>query len=316
MKKFYYIILAILILVSIYFGFFYRKIDIENYKYSIEDTTKITSFEISDSNEKIQITKHTEGWIVNNSYHANQQLVKQFLRVFSNLELSTLVSDERLDSTSKFLYKKGINVKFYKNNKLTNEYWIGEFNNSLNSTLAMNDDEVVAYISSPGLSNNIRKFLDTDNIFWRDKIIFNLDPIQVSSVELKDPRNIENSFLIEKNGNKYQIINSVNKSVNFNEDNLLRYLSYFRNIRFESVIEDFSQQQKDSIKKAIPLISIIVKTNEGRNTQLNLYTKADNKNPNETDLNYVYAILNNEQLVLMISYFQIDPILKKIEYFK
>jgi hypothetical protein len=314
-KKAIYILLLILILLSIYFGFFYRSFDIEHYSFSISDTSNIDKIVITDSSNKVELTKPSDEWVVNKNYHANQALIKQLIRIFNNLEINVLVPDKQVDSTINCLQKQGVGLKFYRNDRLKYSYWIGRYDETSNSTLLMNDDKVVAFVTSPGLTKNIRKFLETDNVFWRDRLIFSLNPAQILSVELKDNLNKENSFSIEKKFDKYLLYNNKHAKIEFKEESLLRYLSYFSNINFESLDKELSPAQQDSLLKQKPIYTLIVKSQLGQATQLNLFPKKSDKNNKEQDLNYVYGNINNEKLVLMISYFQVDPVLKGIGYF-
>jgi hypothetical protein len=315
MKKPIYIILGILIIASLYFVFFQKANDLEGLSFNVEDTSGITKFIVSGQNKKVVITRVFDQWMVNESYHANQALVKQLFRVFENLEISVLVPDNQIDTMISSIKKIGVKLEFYNKDESLGYYWIGNFDEQHNSSLIVNDKDIAAYVIAPGLSKNIAQFVEADDIFWRDKLIFRINQTQISEIELIDANQPENLFLIEGKNNNWLLFNEKHEKVDFKEEKLQQYLSYFGNVRFESLADKLNGHQQDSILNQKPVYEISIKTLKGQAIQLKLFQKYSDKNSQQPDLDYIYGNLNGEKLVLLISYFQIDPILKGIGYF-
>jgi len=316
MKKPLYYILGILILASLYFVFIHKSNIMEDLNFNVEDTSRITKIVVSDKNKSVVISKVSGQWMVNDSYHANQALVKQLLRVFKNLEISVLIPNNQTDTFSNTIKKNGVKLEFYNQQDLIQYQFIGNYDESVKSTPILNEADKAAYITSPGLSANIRKFVEVDDIFWRDKLIFSQDSRQISDVSLTDLKHPEKSFTISAKNKSYQLFDGTGKSVAFNKENIERYLSYFTNVSFESLEEKFSKAQADSLLKQEPIYAFQVNTIQGQKVRLNLFQKYSDKNPKDQDLDFVFGNLNFDNNILIISYFQIDPILKGIDYFK
>jgi hypothetical protein len=316
MKKAIPIILVVLVLISIYFVFFHKTSTIDENTFNINDTSKITQIAVSNSTNKVAISKISGQWMVNTKYHANQAMIKHILRIFKNIDVSITVPDNQKDSVVNFLKKKGMNLQFMQDNDILKEFWIGSYNETDKATLLMNEDEIAAFVTAPGLSNNISKLIDVDLVFWRDRQIFCINPEDIKSIELTDFRKPENSFLIETSGDRYQLFDKQNFEINFDKNKLLRYLSYFSNISFESPANELNTAQQDSVKKQKPVYSIRIENSTGQSIKLLLFAKKADNDKESQDLNFIYGNLNNEKLVLLISYFQIDPVLKSIEYFR
>jgi hypothetical protein len=316
MKKSIYIILGLLVIISLYFALTHRASNFENLSFNLDDTSSITKIIVSDRNRRVDISKLSGQWMINNGFHANQGLVKQLFRLFKNIEIGTIVPDEKIDTTREYLLRTGIKLEFYNGTENAYTCWIGQFDEKKNATLMINDVKLPAYVTAPGLSSNIWKFVSTDNVFWRDRLIFSVDPSQITLVRLDDLNQPENSFVIEKKGTNCQLFDSKHQNVGFQEEKILQYLSYFGNISFESLAEKLTPKEQDSILKLKPLYHISVKTSNGQATDLKLYLKYSDENGKEPDLNYVYGNINKEILVLLIGYFQVDPVLKGIKYFK
>jgi hypothetical protein len=316
MKRPIIVILSALILISIYFVFFRNTNSAQDLNFNIADTSQITKLIVSDKLGKVQISKVTNQWMVNENFHANQQLIKQLFRLFKNLELNVLAPDLESKILADSIQNSGIKLEFYNNDDLTRRYWIGKFDEKYNSTLILTDDDVVAYVTAIGLSKNISQFVKADDIFWRDKLLFGINPEEISEVNFLDINKSENSFKIEKKIDNWLLFNSKQEKFQASGDKISQYLSYFNNISFESLADEFVGKKCDSLLARQPVYIIKLKTKKDKTLQLKLYQKYSDKNYLEPDLDYIYGNLNNEKLVLLITYFQIDPILKQIDYFK
>ena len=315
-KKPIFIVLGILVLISLYFLFFHKPGNIGDIDFNIKDTSVVSRLVVSHIDKKITIEKVSGHWMVDNIYHANQALIRQVLRIFKNVETGVLVPESELKNQIDTLKQKGIHLQLFEQDKLIYQYWIGNFDETRNSTIILNDNDIAAYVTAPGLTKNIRQFVEADDIFWRDRQIFSLNPENITEVSLEDLKTPANSFVIEKQEDKIQLYNTRHQKADFKEENLLRYMSYFGNVSFESLAEKLTKEQQDSVLKATPVYKVKVKTLQKQSITLNLYQKFSDSNPANPDLNFIYGNINNENILLLISYFQIDPVLKSVEYFK
>ncbi len=310
------ILVLLLIVVSAYFGIYKNKdTELGEFDLQFQDTSKITAFSIESKSVKVLVEKKENGWTVNKSYHANSQIIKRLFRIYNNLNISII---GRKDSTKTYIQKlknSGTKLQFLKNEKVLATYWVGNYYPAKRSTLLMNDKELPAFVTAPGLSSDIAKFVVADDIFWRDKRIFDFEPEEITKIELKDFQNLNFSFELNIEGENYQLKNTNENIVDHDKDKIARYMSYFKGIRFESLTENFTFEQIDSIIGQKPQYEISLSIKEYGNLNLKLIAKADSVNKNKQDLNYVYGIINNKTPLLVISYFAIDPLLKEIDYF-
>ncbi len=313
MRKRIILAIGVLILISLYFVLVHnRSGQIHEYSFHLADTSSINRIVVLDSNSHVEISKVQGQWLVNQHFHANQLMVKQLFRIFRNLDIVGLVLESERDSLHNYLNNKGLKLQFYKDQKVLREFWLGSYLEDKNATLIMNDENLVAYLVAPGLSKNIRKFIETDPLFWRDKLIFNFSSGTMKQIELIDHQNSDDGFLIEKYGDGYKLFDKEKQELSYDRSKLLRYLSYYGNIYYEAI----SDKLIDSFLVRKPVYEIKTISQEGQSIRLALYQKPDDQNVSKPDLNYVYGIMNGEKPVLVISYFQIDPALKGIEYFK
>jgi hypothetical protein len=318
MKKQNIILLLVLLLISVsaYFAFFKNNSELTEFDLRIQDTSQVTSFTVESKSIKVILEKKSENWMVNKAYHANNQLIKRVFRIFKHLNISIIARKDSNITYVQQLKNNGTKVQFYKDDRKITSFWIGDFNPSKNATLLMNEREQPVFVTAPGLSSNIAKFVIADDIFWRDKRIFDFEPGKIKKIQLKDYQKPSASFILSIDGSNYQLINNKNSEIEFDQEKIARYLSYFRGVRFESLEEKFSSAQLDSVIEQKPLYEITIQSKDYDDLKLKLLPKSVANKKNKTDLNFVYGIINNQKTLVIISFFSIDPLLKEIDYFK
>jgi hypothetical protein len=92
------------------------------------------------------------------------------------------------------------------------------------------------------------------------------------------------------------------------------YLSYFMNVKFSSIL-NLQKESIDSIFSVEPDYTIRVEDIYNRIKNVDLKLIRDSSDKTTYDLNNVYAIINNEDLV-KVKFIEIDLLLKDIDYFK
>jgi len=315
-RTFLFSALLIVISLSIYFTFFRKHSTYSQEEViSLTDTNLISKIEISDSKSKIVLSKPSNSWLVNENFNANNIEVKRLLRIFKNLEINTIVPKNESDSVLKRIRKEAIQISFFKA-FTKNSFWIGNYDETRKSTLLITDDQIPVYANAPGLSSDIRKYVDTDPLFWRNKRIFNFKPEDISSIDFIDFEKSSNSFHIAFKDNEYQLFDNNNRAFNFDKNKVLRYLSYYENIEFESVVKELKPEKIDSVFKHQPRYEIKIVNKNSQAFNLKIVPIAIQSSQNQFDLNKTYGILNNQKPLVSINYFVIDPLIKQIDYFK
>ena len=310
-------IFALILLLSTYLTLIRnRPYNIDEFRLDQKDTIAITSILIESNLSKTKLSKSGEQWKVNENYLANQLLVKKLLRILVNIEMEILVPEPQRDSITEYLKEKSIRLIINKGENIIHELWIGPYDEKRKSTLVMNKEMIPAYVIAVGIERNISKFIRPETLLWRNKLIFDINPDSILSIELIDFRKKSNSFIINRNAGKSSIYDEYHHEVAFEKVKLERYFSYFNNIIFDSFADSLSSETNDFIINQEALYSIKITDKNGLDTNLKLYPKKLNKNSNESDLNVVYGLINSQKPLVIISYFQIDPILKDINYFK
>ncbi|MBN1253314.1 MAG: DUF4340 domain-containing protein [Bacteroidales bacterium] len=317
--KFIFIISAVLVVIAVYFAFFKGNNSAFNkYDFEIKDTSKIDLIILENKHNKLILSKTDNVWMLNNNFYANKDAIKLFLRIFSNLEFVSTVDENLKDSISDDLEKNAIKLILKSKNKEINKFYIGLANNYATGTYVKKKDSEPVIINAPGITNDISKIISTNSLFWRNKSIFNLNIEQIKNIEFHNFSNNKKSFYIKKETDSYTVKNSKHEKFETDNNQIMRYLSYFKNINFSAIENNISKSEKDSIIKTNKAFDITVTDINNINYKLKLIFKPNNDSKSEYkyDLNNIYALYNNDSNLLIIQYFNIDAILKEPDYFK
>ena len=318
MKNIYLILLLVLVALAVYFTYENNRVVGDN-DFVLEDTSIINKIIIKKDDLQVKIVKNKDEWIVNNRYKANNTVLKRFFRVFSNITLIAPVSKLRKDSITDELNKKGTIIVLYAGSSIVNKYILGSLNKNKSGNYLLCNNRL-GLVNSPGLITDINKIISVEDIFWRNKIIFNKQAEQIKYVSVINVQEIDKSFTISISEKKINLLNSKNMPVaNFNPDKVKLYLSFFQNIGFKQIETDLTKAQKDSVMSNNHAWSIALKDNNDIEYRLDLFfkpAKITNQLLSKTyDLNLIYGKLHKEKKMLIFEYYSIDPILKNINYF-
>ncbi len=211
-------------------------------------------------------------------------------------------------------------ISVYSDNYLLKGYLLGSLNASKSGNYLYVSDERIGIINTSGLVNDLKDIVSVDNLFWRNRMIFNKNSGQIVRITHLNIKNNEKSYTIYLKNDELSLLNNTNEQIkNFNKTAVDRYLSYFQNIGFKQIETSLTLAQKDSILKLNLAHTITLMDNSNNLYELNLYLKpakiSKKGMSKEYDLNLIYGIMNTEKNMMVFEYYIIDPILKDLDYF-
>lgn len=97
---------------------------------------------------------------------------------------------------------------------------------------------------------------------------------------------------------------------------LKRYISYFTSIPFESWAFDLTGDEKKQIEEQQPLYRIVVQKRAGGNVGLSIWERLKDENGvRNKDTDRVWGKIDGKDNLIILRYFDIDPILKRKSFF-
>lgn len=250
----------------------------------VEDIDDIHRIFIADrKGGKADVVRHGKKWTINNKYPANPYVLSNVLDAINRIRLKNRPAAAAIPHMVKTLSTTSRKVEVYgKNNKLLKSFYVGGATPDERGTFMImegSNNPYVMHIPMNEVSLKHRFF--TEEIKWRDKAVFDLDPNDIVGVSIEYPKRKSKSFKITKNKGKWEVnpfyptTKKIEKSVN--QDIVDSYMKEFKRIgaeAFESktpdVMKTLSTKEfcivkvslKDGTEKQVHFFPILVFQNE------------------------------------------------------
>lgn len=303
--------------------------------FAVQDTASINKIFLADkSGNTITLERNaTGGWMVNGKFNARPDAIKVLLTTIKKIDVKEPVGKNAQDNVIKRLSAKAIRCEIYQNNELTKAYYVGtETADQTGTYMILIDPETMApsakafvtYI--PGFEGYLTTRYFTDERNWRDRTVFSYVPSEIKSVKMESPEHPEQSYEVSaQGGNSFQVKMLANNKPLDNIDTLAvkQYLSYFKQLNFESFEVEVTPNQIDSILKSTPINILTVTDAAGKANKVSFYTRPnlkkvldENEKPLPFDPERMDAQMNDGKDFVMLQYFVFGKVLPPVTYFK
>ncbi len=292
--------------------------------FAIKNINNINRIVLSTNKTKTVLEKSNKQWKVNKKYLIRPKAIESFLKVLNRIDILSPVSHSKATSAQKLLNTNSVFVEAYKNNRKLSSYYISLPSSNIKKSYITREKGADIFVARiPAYSGNIAILYVLDENYWRNKIVFDYKPQQIKSVLVKIPLKPKSSFEITNYNDGTFSIKALDKTVhisNFDVEKAAQYLTYFHNINFSNIAK-ISSEKQDSILASDIYYSISLEDINGDTQKIDIYKKFDNNNTNSSNSKYIfnpniaYACLNNSNEIVEIKYFNIELLMKELEYF-
>jgi len=304
--------------------------------FAVAEIEEIAKIFMADKNEqKILLQRKGNNWIVNSKYKARAGAIKNLLSTIKDVRVDHPVSKAARNNVVRDLVTKAIKIEIYnKEEELMKSYYVGgPAGNYKGSYMILAGKNSIAknpyVVHIPGFNGYLTTRYFLNEIEWKDKTIFSykIEEMKSVSVEYTEYPVAEESFSVSvRNKDSFELhkINGDNDISHYNKQNLLRFLSYFRNIHAEAYQNENSK--KDSILSTNPFCIITVTDTTGYVNEVKLYYKPINKrskmqfdeqgNKLPHDLDRYYATVNRGKDFMLVQDFVFGKLLRAFSEFQ
>ena len=300
--------------------------------FAISDTSSVTKIFIADKqNRQVTLQRQPNGkWKVNNKFYAGSGVINTLLATMKDLRVRTRVGKMEFNGVISSMASSAVKCEIYTNDqsKPFKVYHVGsETRDMLGTYMLLEGSSTPFVMEIPGFNGYLSSRYFTDETEWREHIIFDYKPEDISSVTFTYILEPDKSFKIEVNGKSFKVSSPVTSQVIANPDTLAleSYLGFFNFINFENFDVEFSQQKRDSIFKAGPMNTITVKDKAGKENSIKIYPKPITKRslaqtdqqgqPLKYDLDRMYALVNNGQDFVVIQQYVFGKLFRQLSDF-
>lgn len=311
--------------------------------FKLNDSSNVTRIFMSDkNNNSVTLVRKAQGnWTVNDQYAVQNQNINLLLKTMVQLEVYQPVANAAHDNIIKELAVNAVKVEIYQqvyrvdlfdlirwfqHEKLTKVYYVGGATQSnLGCFMLMQGSSEPFVVYQPGFRGFVSPRYSPIEKYWRDYNVFKTTIPEIASVRIEVPATPDYSYEVKNNGNNKFILISLsdNKEVpNYDTLKMLNFLSGFRNLNYEAIINDMDKVRRDSILNSQPFVIITVTDTAGVSKTIKTYHKQGpegqtdpNGMPLPYDLDRLYASVNEGKDFTIIQYFSFDKVLRPKPFF-
>ena len=311
--------------------------------FAVEDTTIITKIFLTDkTNKSVLLDRQGHGtWTVNHKFQASNELVNIFIRTLFKLEVKSPVAKASRNNIIKRMSAMGIKVEIYQtvyridiwglklfqHEKLTKTYYVGDNTQDMMGTYMLMEgyeDPLIVYI--PGFNGFLTTRYSTVENDWRDHGLFSVELPNIKSLKMEFPSSPDSSYMVENIGRvnfRLTALKSNTAVPDYDTIKMLDCLSAFRDIKFELLINDSKEHNRDSVTHSTPFHIITLTDMAGNTTVMKTFHKPympgqlddiDGK-PAKYDRDRLYAVINDGKDFALVQFYVLDRILRPLTYF-
>jgi len=311
--------------------------------FKIDDSSSVTRIFMTDKNNNtVTLSRKAPGkWLVNDKYPAQNQSIDLLLKTMVEIEVQQPVARAAHDNIVKELAVNAVKVEIYQqvyridlfgtinwfpHEKLTRVYYVGGATQSnLGCFMLMQDSSEPFIVFLPGFRGFVSPRYSPIEKYWRNYNIFNKTIPEIQTVRVEIPATPDYSYEVKNTGNnKFALISLIDNEpvMNYDTLRLLNFLSGFRNLNYEALLNDMDKTRKDSILRSQPFIIITLTDTSGISKTITTYHKKGPDGQTDPqgralpyDLDRLYASVNEGLDFTIIQYFSFDKVLRPKPFF-
>ena len=292
--------------------------------FALQERERVDSVLIGQAGRKVKLHRQGDRWYVNESLYARENAVDQLFNLMEDIRVEAPAPQKNRDEIVDLFREPPLRVRVYQGKRLIRDYLVEDSEYKKGVTYMMVSGSGQPYLMDlPGYDGDLASLYESDAGYWRERTLFDYSGPDMRSVKVDYPGDTDRSFHLFYRDEQF-LLESLPEEQPvkpFSSNKAARYLSYFANVRFHSLLVD-QPGLLDSLRQATPYCSISIRDENGRDRQLFTYRKPSEGQKDAFgqdapfDLNFLYGRYQDSKEILLIKYTEIDPLLKEIDYFR
>lgn len=299
--------------------------------FAIEDTASIDKLVLSDTegSKGITLVRKGGGWTAEDGGCVQQHLVITILQTIKHISVKALVPGTSIETVNKQLTAHHKKLEIYQNGEISKTWYVGNPTPDHYGTYMLLKDPEKGKSPDPFIMHmpnehgSLQTRFITNPLEFQCSGIFNYDPLNVKSIDVRIPATPELNFkIVALDENLFSLYNNQTALSDFDTTKVRSYIVYYKKIHFESHNSILSESQVDSLKQSQPYYTIEVTTKSGEVNKINTYKKRFSiarydleGKLLEYDQDRLWVVLHDGTLVVG-QYHVFDKLLRDINFFK
>jgi hypothetical protein len=312
--------------------------------FSLDRSLNILRIEMyyNDRSEEVIMVKDEQGrWILNDRFFANDLAVQQLLGSMNRLRVRQPVSFENRNKVEQMLDERGVTVKFFVQayrihlgnfrlfpyRRAYQSFVVGENTpDGLSTYMRKSGSQMPFKVHIPSLDSGIAYLFEPFEREWRDPVIIDMERQHIVQISVKDMDQPGQSYHLKRsNTGKFEFFDfddpTQKKDVVADSLRLERFLSSFRNLHYESLLDDEQEQLRKKLMFEQPFMEVTVQNREGMEVSFLAFARYMPEDVDESatvaqrDPNRFYLQVNDGEFALA-QYYVFSRILRPLSFFE
>lgn len=350
MKKFRIVLMfALLFLVVVLLFVFNRPqgtLDRRESNFALSDTSNVVKIFIADKAGRTVLLErgNDDTWRVNGQFLARKDMTDLLLSTMKHLSVSAPVSRAAHNTVISNLASRSVKVEIYQREyfidlfhrirlfpsvNMTREFYIGDITPDNIGTYMIKEGASTPFIVHwPGFRGFVASRFSTLLDDWRDHGVFRFELPHISSIEVNFTEQPDQSYRVENKGRGQIEIIPLKTETSlpaYDTLQMLAFLTAFKDIRYEALLNDMPRRVIDSIINSSPIHTVTLTDIYGTDHTIKTFQRLaeiryiiDEGEPayQPFDIERMYALVNNGQDFVLIQHFVFGRILVPLSEFK
>jgi hypothetical protein len=288
-----------------------------NTSFAAEPKIEITRIEFAEGKNTLTLEKAGEEWLVNKDLKTRKTGILFILKILTEMEIKSPVTPELFNKEIIENRIDPVRVRVFEKSKIIKSFLVYKTaSNKYGNIMKLRESSKPFIVFVPGNEVEIGSAFTMNELFWQPYTVFNLLPSDTYSVALENLADTSSSFMIKNENQRFRLYGNLGELTGWDTSRLIRYVSYFAHVPFESWALNLSDDEKKNIEKEEPVYKITVVTSEGERKVVKLWQRSvDGNDVTKLDTDRLWAKTEGSAEIFVIRYIDIDPLLKKRSYF-
>lgn len=321
-KKYLLYILPVLILMLIA-GFLYYKKSTSTLSFKESqlfefDSTQIKSIRFESGNTSLRIEKLKGKWMVNNTFTLDPAKFTALYAAHNRLAIQSPASGQIIERLESLPDERKIKVYMDISGKKRAFVMVYDSQGQTGTYVTVPGREQYFQVFLPGYPRKDLTYLyPLSASFWRDRTLVAIEPDQIQKISVTYPSRPLASFELNLCNDSVHVSNLQISlpSDKINRDNVSQYLGYYARVQFNSILDTLPNKKVMNILKSQPEAVISLQTNDKKKITMQVFNKTMDSDESQLDPNHVYIKHSDFEEMLLTSFVEIAPLLKRMDYF-
>lgn len=281
--------------------------------FAVSDTSAVTVVLIADAQGgSVELHRSAGQWLVDGQTPARADMVQVLIKVLHDIDKSKVVARSDARRIVSEMKKSGTKLTVRNRKKTLVTYHL-LFEGDVCYAMLERASRPFA-VEVPGYGQMISILHLTDPTDWKSRSVFAVNSHDIRQIVFDD--NTDGSFVVRQSGRGFEVLSHPLglKVPNVDEEKLFRYVAQFRYKEFSAYVQ-MQPFSIDSIKATTPMYTLSVTTADGHEFWCKAYERHLSWKHGEKDFDNFYLLLGNGDFV-QAKYFDFDPIVKNLDYFR